>query len=153
MLLFKMGFFFLHFTNNFHVGWHIGSRFYTNRTDLVPTLQVRKLRLSEASRFELSLTPDLSPPPFFFLCMAAPVAYGSLQPSSWIGAAAAGLHHSHSNTGSKPRLETFTTAHGNAGSLTHSVGPEIELGSSWILVRFVICWATMGTPQLSFLNW
>ena len=32
---------------------------------------------------------------------------------------------------------TYTTAHGNAGSLTHWGRPGIEPVSSWILVRFV----------------
>ena len=32
---------------------------------------------------------------------------------------------------------TYTTAHGNAGSLTHWVRPGIEPTSSWILVRFI----------------
>ena len=32
---------------------------------------------------------------------------------------------------------TYTTAHGNAGSLTHWVRPGIEPVSSWRLVRFV----------------
>ena len=32
---------------------------------------------------------------------------------------------------------TYTTAHGNAGSLTHRVRPGIEPTSSWILVGFV----------------
>ena len=36
--------------------------------------------------------------------MATPVAYGSSQAKSQIGAALAGLHHSHSNTGSKPHV-------------------------------------------------
>ena len=31
---------------------------------------------------------------------------------------------------------TYTTAHGNAGSLTHWVRPGIKPKSSWILVRF-----------------
>jgi len=39
---------------------------------------------------------------FFFLRRAAPVAYGSSQARGWIGAT--GLHHSHSNVGSKPHL-------------------------------------------------
>ena len=30
----------------------------------------------------------------------------------------------------------YTTAHGNAGSLTHWAGPEIKPASSWVLVRF-----------------
>ena len=36
---------------------------------------------------------------------AAPVAYGSSQAKGQIGAAAAGLHHSHSNLGSKLCLQ------------------------------------------------
>ena len=45
---------------------------------------------------------------FFFLFKAAPTAYGSSQTKGWIGAAAAGLHHSHSNSGSEPRLRPTT---------------------------------------------
>ena len=40
---------------------------------------------------------------------------------------------------------THTAAHGNAGSLAHWAGPGIEPASSWILVRFLTHWATMGT--------
>ena len=62
------------------------------------------------------------PPPIFFFCLfrATPMAYGSSQARRQIGAVAAGLQHRHSNAGSEPRLRpTYTTAHGNAGSLTH----------------------------------
>ena len=54
---------------------------------------------------------------FFFFCIfrAAPEACGGSQARGLIGGIAAGLHHSHSNT----RSATYTTAHGNAGSLTH----------------------------------
>ena len=43
---------------------------------------------------------------FFFFCLfrAAPTAYGGSQARGLIGAVAAGLRHSHSNTGSKPCL-------------------------------------------------
>ena len=41
---------------------------------------------------------------------------------------------------------TYTAAWGNARSLTHSVRPGIKPTSSWILVSFVTCWATAGTP-------
>ena len=41
---------------------------------------------------------------------------------------------------------THTTAHCNAGSLTHWVRPGFEPLSSWLLVRFVNHWATMRTP-------
>ena len=37
---------------------------------------------------------------FFYLFRATPAAYGSSQARGRIGAAAAGLHHSHSNNGS-----------------------------------------------------
>ena len=61
------------------------------------------------------------------------MAYGGSQAQGRIGAAAASLHHSHSNMGSA----TYTTAQGNAGSLTHRVRPGIKPVSSWILVGFV----------------
>ena len=42
--------------------------------------------------------------PFFFPG-AAPLAYGGSQARGLMGAVAAGLHHSHSNTGSEPSLQ------------------------------------------------
>jgi len=36
---------------------------------------------------------------------AAPAAYGGSQARGWIGAVATGLHQSHSNAGSEPRLQ------------------------------------------------
>ena len=36
---------------------------------------------------------------------AAPAAYGGSQARGLIGAVATGLHHSHSNAGSEPRLQ------------------------------------------------
>ena len=65
---------------------------------------------------------------FFFLFRATPEAHGSSQPTRQIGAAAAGLHHNHSNV-----CATYTTAHSNTGSLTYRVRPKIEPSSSWIL--------------------
>ena len=41
---------------------------------------------------------------------------------------------------------TYTTAHGNARSLTHGWRPGSEPASSWILVRWINHWATMETP-------
>ena len=46
---------------------------------------------------------------------------------------------------------TYTTAHCNVTSLTHWARPRIEPASSWILVRFVNCWGTAGTPVASAL--
>ena len=43
---------------------------------------------------------------------------------------------------------TYTTAHGNNGSLTDWARSEIKPASSWILVRFVNHWATTGTPRV-----
>ena len=40
---------------------------------------------------------------------------------------------------------TYTTAHGNAGSLTHWARPRIEPTASWFLVIFVNHCATRGT--------
>ena len=45
---------------------------------------------------------------------------------------------------------TYTTAHGNPKSLTHWARPDTEPASSWMLVRFVNRWATIGTPEIYF---
>ena len=56
---------------------------------------------------------------FSFLFRAAPGAYGSSQARGGMGAAAAGLHNSHSN-GQIPAVPwTYVTVCGNARSLTH----------------------------------
>ena len=73
---------------------------------------------------------------FFFLFRATPVAQGSSQARGGIGAVAATLHHSHRNVGSEPHL-TYTTVHGNIGSLTHWVRPGIKPASSWILAGLI----------------
>ena len=54
----------------------------------------------------------------FAISWATAAAYGDSQARGPIGAEATGLHHSHSNAKSEPCL-TYTTAHGNAGSLIH----------------------------------
>ena len=45
------------------------------------------------------------------------------------------------------KLLAYTAAHGDAGSLTHWAKPGIGSESLWILVRFRICWSTVGTPE------
>ena len=58
--------------------------------------------------------------------MAAPAACGSPWARGWIGAAAVGLHHSHSNARSEPHLpvaQLVAAACSNAGSLTHWARP------------------------------
>ena len=71
---------------------------------------------------------------FFFLFKAKPAAYGGSQVRGLIGAAAAGLRHNHSNTGSKCICH-HATACGNARSLTYGEKPGIEPASSCAL-----CW-------------
>ena len=71
----------------------------------------------------------------FFFFRATPMAYGSSQARGQIRAAAAGLHHSHSQIQAAPA--TYTTAHGNARSLTHRVRPGIEPTTSCFLVGFI----------------
>ena len=101
------------------------------------------------------------------LFRAAPKAYGSSQVRGPIRATAAGLHRSHSHTGSKPRLQPIPIpiAQGNAGSLTHRAGPGIEPTSSWILAgsltaeprrellnRFSVLVAYMGSVSISSIH-
>ena len=68
----------------------------------------------------------------FCLFRTTLAAYGGSQ--GWTGATAASLHHSHS-TWDPGESGTYTTAHGNTGSLTHWARPGTKPVSSWILVR------------------
>ena len=43
---------------------------------------------------------------------------------------------------------TYTTAHGNTGSLTHWARPGIQPATSWFLIRFANHWAMTGTPYI-----
>ena len=91
----------------------------------------------------------------FFFCLfvfsrATPAAYGGSQARSLIRTAATSLHQSHSNMGSEPCYVTYSTAKGNAGSLTHWARPAMEPATAWFLVGFVNPWAMIGTPS-SFL--
>ena len=82
----------------------------------------------------------------FFLFMATPAAYGSSQARTWIGAAAAGLHHSHTNAGSEAHLWPF----GNGGSLTHQARPWMEPSSSWRLRQDLNPWSHNGNSINEF---
>ena len=53
---------------------------------------------------------------FLFLFTAVPTAYGSSQANGRIGAVAAGLRHSHSNTRSEPCLQLAAADCGNTVS-------------------------------------
>ena len=68
---------------------------------------------------------------------ATHVAHGSSQARGQIGAAAASLLCSHSNTVSKPWLWPTPQFTGNARSLTHWTRSGMEPTSLWILVRFL----------------
>ena len=57
----------------------------------------------------------------FFFLRAAPAAYGNSKARVQI----------------RTTSSTYTTVHGNAGSLTHWVRPGIKPLSSWILVGFI----------------
>ena len=64
---------------------------------------------------------------FSFLFRAAPAAYGSSQ------AVAVRVHHKPQHCGIWAAFATYTTAHSNAGSLTHWARPRIKPVSSQIL--------------------
>ena len=68
------------------------------------------------------------------------MAYGGSQARGRIGAVQAAS-------------ATYTTAHGNAGSLTHLARPGIKPATSWFLVGFINHCATMGTPCNSYFFW
>ena len=73
---------------------------------LVDITRVSSLPLSLSGVDERVLELDGGAEIFFFLLFrATPTAHGGSQPRDLIGATAASLHHSHSNTGSELRLQ------------------------------------------------
>ena len=89
---------------------------------------------------------------FFVLFRAAPEAYGGSQARGQIGAAAVGLHHSHSDARSKPHLQPTPQLTARPDPLTHCVRPGSEASFSWILVRFVITEPQCELWNISFLK-
>ena len=89
-----------------------------------------------------------------FVCFpplwATPVEYRCSQARDWIGAAAAGLHHSHSNTRSELHPRTMPHLEEMPDPLTHWARPGIEPAFLMILIGFLTRWPTMRTPN--FLN-
>ena len=84
---------------------------------------------------------------FFFFCLfrAAPMAYRGSQARGQIGAVAASLHPSPEQRGIWATSVTYTTAHNNAGSLTHWVSRD------WTYILMDPCQirfrcTMMGTP-------
>ena len=88
---------------------------------------------------------------FFLLFRATPTAYRGSQARGQIRVAAASLHHSRSNTGTKPCLRPTPQLMAMPDPL-HWARPGIELASSWMLVRFINRWATKGTPETLILH-
>ena len=75
---------------------------------------------------------------FSFFSRVAPVAYGGSHARGLIGAVAAGLRTPEPQQhGIRAASATYTTTHGNAGSLTHWARAGTEPATSWFLVGFV----------------
>ena len=88
-----------------------------------------------------------------FVCLffrAAP--YENSQARGCIGAVAAGLRQATAMHDPSHICDLYTTAHGNAKSLTHWARPGIEPVSSWILVRFFSAepWWELRVLQILF---
>ena len=87
---------------------------------------------------------------------AVPVACGISQARGWIRTTASDLCHSlqPQQCGIWASSETYTTAHGNSGSLIHWARPGIEPATSWSLVAFLNHWAMKETSSTgSFYLW
>ena len=90
---------------------------------------------------------------FIFLFRAALAAYGSSQEvPRWNQSCGSWSTPQPQYHQIQALSVTYTTAHGNAGSLTHWTRPGIEPTSSWILGGFVTHWDTVGTPIIWFLS-
>ena len=79
------------------------------------------------------------PPPTIVFCLfrAMPMAYGGSQARGLIITVACWPTPQPQQCQSWAASATYTTAHGNDGSLTHWVRPGIEPATSWFLVGFV----------------
>ena len=75
-------------------------------------------------------------PLFFLLFRAAPMAYGSSQAKGSNRSCSCRPTPGTQQRGIRAASATYTTVHGNAGSLTHWARPGIEPSTSWFLVRF-----------------
>ena len=82
---------------------------------------------------------------FFYYFRATPLAYAGSQARCPIGAVAAGLCHSHSNTGSKLCLWHTPQLTAMLDSPTHWARPEIEHTYLWILAGVINSWAMKRT--------
>ena len=95
---------------------------------------------------------ELRPHSFFFFFVFLAISWAA--PAAYVGSPGQRSNQSCScrptpqpqQRGIRATSATYATAHGNAGSLTHSVRPGIEPETLWFLVGFVNHWATTGTP-------
>ena len=85
------------------------------------------------------------------LSRVPPTAYGSSQARGQIGAIAASLHHSHSNTRSKLHLQPMLQLIPMPDPWMHWASPGIKPVSSWILVRFITTEPLSEFPNMGFL--
>ena len=93
---------------------------------------------------------------FFFFCLfvfsrAAPAAYGSFQARGSNRGCCCQPTPEPQHRGIQAESATYTTAHSNAGSLTHWARPGIKLATSWFLIGFVNHCTMTGTPTLLFI--
>ena len=79
------------------------------------------------------------------LFRAAPAAYRSSRARGQIGAAAAGLCHSHCNTDPNHICDLYCSLWQHW--ILNPLRPGIKSASSWIPVGFLTHWATTGTPN------
>ena len=84
---------------------------------------------------------------FFCLFRAALVAYGGSPGWGLNGSCSCWPTPQPQQLGIQALSVTYTTAHGNARSLTHSVRPGIKPESSWILVGFITADPHRGTTD------
>ena len=85
---------------------------------------------------------------FFCLFRATPTACGGSQARGRIPGQPTPQPQQHQIPAASV---TYTTAHGNAGSLTHWARPGIKPASSWILVTFVSAAPWRELPDVFFL--
>ena len=88
----------------------------------------------------------------FCLFRAAPTVHVGSQARSWIGAAAAGLHHRHSNVRSEPCLWLTPQLVAMPGGIL--IMPSKVRDQTCVLLdvsQICFCWATKETPGLLFL--
>ena len=139
-LLFNLVFPFLELPMQYDLDYYIPFRFLPNIFST--RIQLVNLNLFFLSKEFLLLCGTLHSTSgarvfffYFFLFRAALKAYESPQPRGQIGAAAAGLHHSHSDTGSE--------LHRNLNPLSGARDwTNILMDSSQVHYH----WATVGTP-------